>query len=240
MSSRPELKLDWCSYQAAKYAVEHWHYSKCIPAGKLVKIGVWENGEFIGVVIFGRGTCGHLCAGYGLTATEGCELVRIALKEYRTPVSRIVAISLKMLCRQSPGTRLVVSFASKIEGHHGGIYQGGNWIYTGETAFKQEFAYKGKRMTDRQLSGIVRKTGVRRRKYESEATITRLPTDTKHRYLMPLDEEIRQRVLPLAKPYPKRKPAPEALPVDAPRTPAGKEGGSSPTSALQRPSEATP
>jgi hypothetical protein len=27
MSSKPVLKLDWCSHAAAKYAVEHWHYS---------------------------------------------------------------------------------------------------------------------------------------------------------------------------------------------------------------------
>jgi hypothetical protein len=27
---------------------------------------------------------------------------------------------------------------------------------------------------------------------------------SKHRYLMPLDEDMRQRIMPLAKPYPKR------------------------------------
>lgn len=27
-SPKPELRLDWCSYQAAKYAVEYWHYSQ--------------------------------------------------------------------------------------------------------------------------------------------------------------------------------------------------------------------
>jgi len=46
--NKVELKLDWCSYQAAKYAVENWHYSKCMPVGKLVKIGVWEDKKYIG------------------------------------------------------------------------------------------------------------------------------------------------------------------------------------------------
>jgi len=27
MSDKVELKLDWCSYEAAKFAVEHWHYN---------------------------------------------------------------------------------------------------------------------------------------------------------------------------------------------------------------------
>ena len=47
-SEKVELKLDWCSYEAAKYACEHWHYSKCMPVGKTVKIGVWENKKYIG------------------------------------------------------------------------------------------------------------------------------------------------------------------------------------------------
>jgi hypothetical protein len=28
MNSGPELKLDWCSHQAAEYAVDHWHASR--------------------------------------------------------------------------------------------------------------------------------------------------------------------------------------------------------------------
>jgi hypothetical protein len=49
--SKAILKLDWCSHEAAKYACEHWHYSKCVPKQKTVKIGVWENSVFIGCVI---------------------------------------------------------------------------------------------------------------------------------------------------------------------------------------------
>jgi hypothetical protein len=37
-----DLKVDFCSHEAAKYACEHWHYSRCVPASKLIKIGVWE------------------------------------------------------------------------------------------------------------------------------------------------------------------------------------------------------
>jgi hypothetical protein len=34
MPVKPELKIDWASHEAAKYACENWHYSKCLPAGK--------------------------------------------------------------------------------------------------------------------------------------------------------------------------------------------------------------
>jgi len=49
------LRLDWCSHEAAKYAVEKWHYSRTMPVGKMVKIGVWEDSKFIGAVVFAQG-----------------------------------------------------------------------------------------------------------------------------------------------------------------------------------------
>ena len=60
------LRLDWCSYKAAKHAVMNWHYSKTMPIGKLVKIGVWEDDKFIGVVIFGLGASAPLYQNRGL------------------------------------------------------------------------------------------------------------------------------------------------------------------------------
>jgi len=71
MSSNPDLKLDWCSYQAAKYAVERWHYSKRMPAGKHVHVGVWEGDVFVGVMLYGLGAC-NLTRGekYGLARSH--------------------------------------------------------------------------------------------------------------------------------------------------------------------------
>jgi hypothetical protein len=197
-SPRPDLRLDWCSHDAAKYACERWHYARTLPASKTVKIGAWENGSFIGSVIFSRGTCGHLFNRFGLPLTEGCELTRIALTHHVTPVSRILSVALRMLHGQSPGLRLIVSFAARSEGHHGGIYQASGWIYDGETAFKQEYAVAGRRITDRTVSEWVRQRKLHR------SSLVRIPTQTKHRYLMPLDAAMRARIAPLAQPYPKR------------------------------------
>ena len=53
--NKNKLNIDFCSHQAAKSAVERWHYSSALPAGKSVKVGVWENGKFVGVCMFGMG-----------------------------------------------------------------------------------------------------------------------------------------------------------------------------------------
>ena len=128
--NKVELQIDYCSHKASKYAVERWHYSKTLPVPPLVKIGVWENSKFIGVVIFSRGASCNLLKPYGLKQTEGCELTRVALNRHKTPVTRIIKIAVLFLKKSSKNLRLIVSFADPKYGHHGGIYQGGNWIYS--------------------------------------------------------------------------------------------------------------
>jgi hypothetical protein len=199
-----ELKLDWCSVQAARYAVEHWHYSRSLPTPPLVRVGVWENSIFVGCVIFGRGASPNLLKPYGLEQHEGSELVRIALAKHETPVTRIVAIALKMLRKRCPGLRLLISFADPAQGHHGGVYKGGGWIYVGKSSDSVEFiAPDGRRLHQRMVSktGRGRVYGMERQVYRTEQC-TKIICPGKHRYLMPLDNEMRGRVLKLVKEAP--------------------------------------
>lgn len=129
-----ELRLDWASYAAAKYACEAWHYTGRVPPGTSVRVGVWERERYIGVVVFSRGPSGHLGSAFGLNITQVCELSRIALDGHETPVTQIVSQALRMLRSHCPGLRLVISFADPARGHLGRIYQAGNWIYLGRTA----------------------------------------------------------------------------------------------------------
>ena len=71
---RNGLHLDFCSHEAAKYAVMRWHYSRRMPKSKLVRIGVWEDEKFSGAVIYGLGANRHLGCPFGLEGTEVCEL----------------------------------------------------------------------------------------------------------------------------------------------------------------------
>jgi len=229
MSSRPELRLDWCSHEAAKYAVEHWHYSGSLPPPPHNRLGVWETGRFVGCVLFARGATPMLLNPYGLTNVEGCELVRIALDRHASPVSRIVSIALRMMRVRSPGLRLVVSFADPAESHHGGIYQAMGWIYSGITAASTKYVGPdGKRWHGRMISpsGQKRVYG-RYRQVLRPDQCTRVELPGKHRYLFPLDGEMRQRIAPLAMPYPKRA---ESAASGTPSIQLG-GGGANPTSA---------
>ncbi len=196
---KPHLKIDWATHEAAKYACVNWHYSGCLPIGKLVKVGAWENGKFIGVVLFGRGANKSLGEPYGCDQTESCELVRIALTSHITPVSKIMSLALKWLKKTNEKIKLVVSFADTEVGHHRGIYQATNWIYDGLTNAADEYLYKGKRWHGRAF----RKSHGSHLNYMNKG-LQIVKGAQKHRYLMPLDADIKERILPLSKPYPKR------------------------------------
>ena len=199
--TKPTLKLDWCDAKAATYAVKHWHYSETLPAGKNVYVGVWEDENYVGCVIFGTGS-GLVTDGrsYGLAPMQMAELVRVALKAHRSPVSRIVKIALKMLQTNSPGLRLVVSFADPFRGHHGGIYQAGGWLFSGATSPSKVFDIGGKIVHSRSFNGG--KWMGAPKPVPANAKTLRVPG--KYRYLMPLDDAMRLQLAPLAKPYPKR------------------------------------
>lgn len=202
----PVLKLDWVSHDAAAYACKNWHYSRALPTGKLVKVGVWEDSQFVGVVIFSRGANRNIGKPYSLQQTEVCELTRVALRGHVTPVSRILAIALKMLRRFAVGVRLVVSYADTAHGHHGGIYQASGWLYTGTTVQPAVWVL-GRLQHKKTLNSRYGRNG-------HSAAWLRAHVDPraeniagrKHRYLMPLDASLRAQLAQLVKPYPKRAP----------------------------------
>jgi hypothetical protein len=185
------LRLDYCSHEACKYAVEHWHYSQTMPAGKMVRIGVWEHDKFIGVVLFSRGASPHLGTKFNLTQYELCELTRVALTKHETPVSRIVAIAIKLLRKVAPGLKLIISFADPQQGHVGGIYQAGNWLYTGTSPSTTEYLVDGKWKHHRSAFA---KSG------EHHHYQKRIAPE-KHRYVIPLDKALLATIPVL--PYPK-------------------------------------
>jgi hypothetical protein len=225
--SKCDLKIDWATHDAARYACERWHYSQTLPVGKMSKIGAWENGKFVGVVIFAWGMNKDLGSPYGLRMGQCAELVRVALTKHESAVSKILSIAIKFLKKQSPGLRLLVSFADPSEGHHGGIYQASGWQYAGISPQTVEWILNGKRLNRRAYTGQQFGGG--------KASVAGIPKGAikrrvpgKHRYLMPLDSEMRTKILPLSRPYPKRAGSDTK---DTPGFHPG-EGGSTPTPAL--------
>ena len=225
------LRLDWCSHEAAKHAVLRWHYSRRMPNSKLVRIGGWEDGRFCGAILYGVGANRHIARPFSLEMTEVCELVRVALAPHRAhPTSQCVAISLRLLRRQSPGLQLVVSFADSGQAHLGTIYQAGGWLYLG-ASLQSYIKVRGEVVHPRTLYDRYGRGGqsIGWLRQHVDPRAERIEMPPKLKYVMPLDRKLRRQLEAVALPYPKN--ADEATGVATGDQP--EQGGSIPTRPLQ-------
>jgi len=107
---------------------------------------------------------------------------------------------------------MVVSYADPYHNHHGGIYQATNWIFTGRTPAARFFKVSGDLVHPRTVGsrGIEQSIDAVRHHIDPNAEEVKKPG--KFRYLYPLDDDMRKRVEPMSKPYPKPEDiqAPEA------------------------------
>ncbi len=218
-----DLRLDYCNTKAARHAVMRWHYSRAMPAFKLVRIGVWESGRFIGVILYGVGANRHIARPFKLKDTQVCELVRVALAPAsvrKHPTSKCVAISLRMLKRQSPGLKLVVSYADAGQGHVGTIYQATNWIFLG-AATQPYLKVKGKVTHPRTLYDRYGRGGQSlpwlRKNVDPNAQRVSMPAKLK--YVYAYDRGIREQLEQISQPYVK---SVGSIDSDAPTPPGGR------------------
>ena len=205
MHAKSELLVAPCSYKAAKYAAEKWHYTKSLSSAANVYFGVWERGVFIGAIVFARGANNSMHKPYNLQMTEICELTRIALTNHVAPVSQIMMSAIKQLSKRNVNLRLIVSYADPEQGHNGSIYQATNWVYTGETKSADEYIVNGVRRHARSINNIKPISMTARQFVQQYPNSSIVKGSQKRRYLFPLDRAMRKQIAPLAKPYPKRK-----------------------------------
>lgn len=132
-----------------------------------------------------------------------------------------------MIRKQSPGLKMIVSYADALEqGHLGIIYQASNWAYLGVSKGGNGFIIEGVRMHNRSIysRGWKQQLQWLREHIDPNAE----PYDSfKHRYGYGLTPEMRAKLSEMSLPYPK---APEAS-SDVPGSQSG-EGGATPTPAL--------
>jgi hypothetical protein len=203
----PELEVDFCSNADARYACRKWHYNSRFPKSKIESLGVWEDGTFIGTVIFGRGACSKMGSPFGLDQTEVCELLRIALVDgHKAFVSQILSLAIRKLKEHSPGIKLIVSFADSAEGHLGILYQASNFFYLGARSY-HALRIHGEVRHPRAVHCIYGSRAgaqsIRWLRKHVDPKAERILTPPKHKYVKPLTKKMRKKLRPMALPYPK-------------------------------------
>ena len=119
----------------------HIHYAKRIPPISIA-CGLFLDSRLVGVVTFGMPASPALCKGVCGEAYKGhvLELNRLCLlNNLPNEASRLVGGALRLL--KDP--YIIVLYADTAQSHEGIVYRATNFLYTGLTTARSEWAIKG-------------------------------------------------------------------------------------------------
>ena len=192
----------------AKYACEHFHYSRAMPSIKYV-YNVWnDDDEWCGVIIYSSGANMHIASVFDKWQGQVLELVRVALngKQGHNTTSTAVAMSLKALHKEAPWVDVVVSYADLDQNHIGTLYQATNWMYTGITNVDtvSAFIIHGKKMHPKSVYSKGWKQSLLWLRENVDPNTKEFITKGKHKYVYPMNKVMRKRLELLNVPYPKK------------------------------------
>jgi hypothetical protein len=128
------------SFEAEPWLLEK-HYAKRMPSISYA-FGLYEDDILVGVCTYGTPSSTHLRN--GIAGEENSEYVlelsRLCIEsKHKNAASILVGRSLQML----PKPSIVVSYADTEQNHVGYVYQACNFIYTGLSIKKKDWAIKG-------------------------------------------------------------------------------------------------
>jgi hypothetical protein len=190
----------------AERLIKAFHYSRRVPANVQCVVTWHDSGG-----LFGHSGGARAACLFSIPPTRWSEdvweLSRLVRDDSMdAPLSGLIAFAVKWI-RKAGKIDLLVSFADRTQGHHGGIYQAANWFYSGQ---------RDKRMDGVLLDGVFipgRSCNSRwgTRSPEKLTAIIRRPVlphfdEGKHLYWMPLfrsGERKADRLGLLKLPYPK-------------------------------------
>jgi hypothetical protein len=189
------VRLEKASYKAVKYACLKFHYAKTVPVTN-ISYSVFNNkNEWCGVICYGLGANFALGRAYGVVSGQFLELTRMALNGKQESTSKAMAISIKLLKKNKPLVKVLISYADKGQKHLGIIYQATNWLFVEQTESSGiEVYYKGKWRHSRILGSVSK---------NNQSKIKKRKKSGKYKYIYPLTKELKDRCLELKKPYPK-------------------------------------
>lgn len=146
------MRLRKATRKEIEWACKRFHYAKAVPACKWAYSVFNDSREWCGVIIYSSGASPQIGKPYGLFQGEVLELVRVALNGMQKCTSAAVSASLRMVKKDSPNTRMIVSYADSEQGHIGTIYQACNWMYVGVSKGHAYYEVNGKRLHSKSVA----------------------------------------------------------------------------------------
>ena len=210
------MRLEKASYKAIKYACLNFHYAKVVPA-QYIGFSVFnDDKEWCGVILFGGGASANMGKPFGLMYGQYLELTRMALNGKQESTSKVMAVAMRLIKKQNPTVRLLISYADKGQKHTGIIYQAANWYFIGESESSgTDYFFNGKWRHDRTLNELPK---------EKLRKLQKRKRSGKYKYIYPLDKSLIPMCKGLSKPYPKKQTSDSSITANAVADQATEEG----------------
>lgn len=191
------MKLTKANSKAIKYACLNFHYSKSVPTVQYAYNVYNDTDKWCGVIIYGGGANNNLAKSFGLHNGEILELERVALNGKQEQTSKAVALSLKLLHKENPIVKMVVSYADHRQKHVGTIYKATNWLYLGVAKTSDtQYYYNGKWTHERTINS-------KKNKKELKLKLPSRENSNKFKYVYCFDKKLNEIYKAIKKEYPK-------------------------------------
>lgn len=199
------MKLTKANSKAINYACKNFHYSQSVPTVQYAYNVYNDKDEWCGVILFGGGANNNLAKSFNLRNGEVLELERVALNGKQEQTSKAVSIALRLLHKENPIVKLVVSYADHRQKHLGIIYQATNWIYLGMTKTSDfQYFYNGKWTHERTINS-------KKNRDELKAKLKKRQNSNKFKYVYVFDKQLKEKYLQQSKKYPTKKDITEKI-----------------------------
>lgn len=222
------------TFKAAQYACKHFHYSGTLPTNGF-SYGIFnDENEWCGIITFGWGVASNMAAPFNLLQGEVLELMRVALNGKQKATSECVARALKILKKDFPLIKIVVSYADRDQNHVGTIYQATNWIYLGlnNAGSRSAIVINGKKTHIRTINGKKGwSSNIEWIRQNIDKNAMPFITKGKHKYIFVYDKNLRAIWEKKGISYPK-KPCGNSSTAEQPSN-LTDDGGATPTLPLQ-------
>jgi hypothetical protein len=198
------MRLEKASHKAIKYACINFHYAKSVPVNVFGYSVFNDKNEWCGVVLYGTGATPNIGSQYKLKQGQIVELVRMALNGKQESTTKAMALSIKLLKKNLPLIKMIVSYADIDQNHYGIIYQATNWFFVGNCNenTRTGFIINGKKIHNKSLHGMGKEQSLKGAK-SIDINATEFISKGKRKYIYPLDKSLLPLCKSLAKPYPK-------------------------------------
>lgn len=191
------MKLTKATPKAIKYACTNFHYSKSVPTVQYAYNVYNDNNEWCGVILFGGGANNNLAKSFNLKNGEVLELERVALNGKQEQTSKAVALAIRLLHKENPIVKMLVSYADHRQKHVGTIYKATNWLYLGVVYTSDtQYFYKGKWTHERTINS-------KKNKDILKQTLEKRKNANKFKYIYIYDKSLLEKYKSIAKEYPK-------------------------------------